>query len=371
MGCSTSSTRPCTRLRLKKAAVALAGGGGDGVVTFADDATLAGDAGEGYLQALDRRAEEALLDLAPAERAEANYRLTSAAIEVRAQVFYPIYDQLPARQPASASRSRRSRRTRTGTWTRWRPGWKRTLPDWRRRLEAVLGGRRGAVRPFPGRGRRRAAGVAVQWRSFERLARTTSAASSPRSRSPVTAPTSRSPSGPSTPTCASRPSHGPLFLRINEGKSEDDVRREAAIVAHAAARGVPTPVPRADAAMGALFARWRGEIVSLFPWVAGRTLARAELTPAHAAAVGTALAQLHLASDGFSGPAPGPLRAARDRRAPGAHRGAGPTRAGAGGRRAGRRSSPGCARSASRTSRWGSSTAICSSTTCSTTTPAR
>ena len=97
---------------------------------------------------------------------------------------------------------------------------------------------------------------------------------------------------------------GPLFLRINEGKSEDDVRREADIVAHAAARGVPTPVPRADAA-GALFVRWGDEIVSLFPWVAGRTLARAELTPVHAAAVGTALAKLHLASDGFSDHRPG------------------------------------------------------------------
>jgi hypothetical protein len=57
-------------LRLKKAAVALAGAGG-AVATFADDATLAGDAGEGYLQALDRRAEEALLDLPAADRAEA------------------------------------------------------------------------------------------------------------------------------------------------------------------------------------------------------------------------------------------------------------------------------------------------------------
>src|SRR5262245_43171930 len=79
-------------LRLKKAAVALAGSG-NGVVTFADGATLAGNAGESYLQALDRRAEEALLDLQPAARAEANYRLTSAAVEVRAQVFYPIYDR--------------------------------------------------------------------------------------------------------------------------------------------------------------------------------------------------------------------------------------------------------------------------------------
>src|SRR5262245_35092134 len=65
-------------LRLKKAAVALAGSG-DGVWTFADGATLAGNAGESYLQALDRRAEEALLDLPPIERGEANYRLTSAA----------------------------------------------------------------------------------------------------------------------------------------------------------------------------------------------------------------------------------------------------------------------------------------------------
>jgi homoserine kinase type II len=97
---------------------------------------------------------------------------------------------------------------------------------------------------------------------------------------------------------------GPLFLRINEGKSEDDVRREADIVAHAAARGVPTPVPCADAA-GALYVRWGVELVSLFPWVAGRTLARGEVTPAHAAAVGAALAKLHLASDGMADHRPG------------------------------------------------------------------
>jgi homoserine kinase type II len=97
---------------------------------------------------------------------------------------------------------------------------------------------------------------------------------------------------------------GPLFMRINEGKSEDDVRREAAIVAHVAARGVPTPVPLADTA-GARFARWGDEFVSLFPWVPGRTLARAELTPAHAAGVGGALAKLHLASDGIADRRPG------------------------------------------------------------------
>jgi len=95
-----------------------------------------------------------------------------------------------------------------------------------------------------------------------------------------------------------------FFLRINEGKAEDDVWREAAIVAHAAAQGVPTPVPRATTD-GLAFARWRGEFVSLFPWVVGRTLARAELTPAHAAAVGGALAKLHHASAGFPDHTPG------------------------------------------------------------------
>ncbi|MES1164772.1 MAG: hypothetical protein ABUR63_03370 [Verrucomicrobiota bacterium] len=80
-------------LRLKKAAVALAATVGADVSTFADDHTLAGGAGEGYLQALDHRAEAALSDLPADGRTEANYLLTTAAIEVRAQVFYPLYDQ--------------------------------------------------------------------------------------------------------------------------------------------------------------------------------------------------------------------------------------------------------------------------------------
>ena len=82
-------------LRLKKAAAALgaASGAKVDVATFADSSTLAGDAGENYLQALDHRAEEALVDLPEIDRAEANYLLTSAAVEVRAQVFYPMYDQ--------------------------------------------------------------------------------------------------------------------------------------------------------------------------------------------------------------------------------------------------------------------------------------
>jgi homoserine kinase type II len=86
----------------------------------------------------------------------------------------------------------------------------------------------------------------------------------------------------------------PLFLRVNERKSRDDVEREAAIVAHVAARGVPTPPPRRTPA-GAPFVVWQGELVSLFPWVPGRTLSRPEVTPGHAAAVGAALGALHRA----------------------------------------------------------------------------
>jgi homoserine kinase type II len=90
-----------------------------------------------------------------------------------------------------------------------------------------------------------------------------------------------------------------LFLRVNEGKSHDDVEREANILLHAHLHGVPTPEPLLTADGDLPYLSWRGELVSLFPWVEGRTLARAEVTPAHAAAVGRALAGLHLAMDGF------------------------------------------------------------------------
>jgi len=123
-------------LRLKKAAVALAGSG-DGVLTFADGATLAGNAGESYLQALDRRAEEALSDLPPDDRAEANYHLTSAAIEVRAQVFYPIYDQCLRANGVGFSVAAITK-DEDRHLEEMSVGLERTLPDWRRRLEAVL-----------------------------------------------------------------------------------------------------------------------------------------------------------------------------------------------------------------------------------------
>jgi hypothetical protein len=124
-------------LRLKKAATALAGREAARVQTFADGDTLAGDAGEGYLQALDRRAEEALADLPEAARAEANYLLTSAAIEVRAQIFYPIYDQRLRALGAGFSVAAISK-DEDRHLAEMAAGLARRLGDWRPRLEPVL-----------------------------------------------------------------------------------------------------------------------------------------------------------------------------------------------------------------------------------------
>ncbi|HEY8924928.1 MAG TPA: homoserine kinase [Polyangia bacterium] len=97
---------------------------------------------------------------------------------------------------------------------------------------------------------------------------------------------------------------GTRFLRINEGKSVEDVAREAAIVEHVAARGVSTPAPFRTKEGGA-FGTWQGQIVSLFPWRGGRTLPRSEVQPVHARAAGEALARLHLAGESFPDHRPG------------------------------------------------------------------
>jgi len=124
-------------LRLKKAAAALSSAAGGAVQTFAESDTLAGEAGETYLQALDHRAEEALGDLAAAERGEVNYLLTSAAIEVRAQVFYPIYESRlrAAGAPFSVSAISKDEDRHLDEMA---ARLARALPDWRPRLEPVL-----------------------------------------------------------------------------------------------------------------------------------------------------------------------------------------------------------------------------------------
>ncbi len=83
------------------------------------------------------------------------------------------------------------------------------------------------------------------------------------------------------------------FLRINEGKSEEDVAYEAKLVEAFAAGGVPTPAPL-PARDGRRYAGHRGKWVSAFPWLPGRHFAAGEITVAIARALGAALARLHL-----------------------------------------------------------------------------
>ncbi len=88
------------------------------------------------------------------------------------------------------------------------------------------------------------------------------------------------------------------FLRVNEGKSEADVRYEAELVAELAARGVATPRP--VTAGGAPLVERNGRWVSVFPWVAGSQRELGAVRPSDARAVGAALARLHRAGAGLA-----------------------------------------------------------------------
>ena len=124
-------------MRLKKAAAALGKASGASVRTFATGDTLAGDAGETYLQALDHRAEETLADLPADLRSEANYLLTSAAVEVRAQVFYPAYDQTLKACDAGFSVAAITK-DEDRHLDEMTAGLEAVLPDWRTRFEPVV-----------------------------------------------------------------------------------------------------------------------------------------------------------------------------------------------------------------------------------------
>jgi homoserine kinase type II len=89
---------------------------------------------------------------------------------------------------------------------------------------------------------------------------------------------------------------GPLFLRVNEGKAEDEVAYEAELVAHLADHGVPTPRPL-PARDGRPFAALRGKLLTLFPWVRGVHVDPPTMPEARA--LGEALARMHAAGASF------------------------------------------------------------------------
>lgn len=76
--------------RLKKAAIAVTGDAAL-VETFAEEYTLCGDAAERYFQAIDHEAARLVRSSGHPNAEFACYLVTSAAIELRAQSFYPAY----------------------------------------------------------------------------------------------------------------------------------------------------------------------------------------------------------------------------------------------------------------------------------------
>ena len=87
---------------------------------------------------------------------------------------------------------------------------------------------------------------------------------------------------------------GKWFLRINEGKSEEDVRYEVELVTALVAGGTAAPLP-CRTTSGEPFMVHAGGHVSLFPWVAGAHRQSGEVAPGDARELGQALARLHLA----------------------------------------------------------------------------
>jgi homoserine kinase type II len=85
---------------------------------------------------------------------------------------------------------------------------------------------------------------------------------------------------------------GRYFLRVNEGKSLEDVAWESQLVDWLAHHGFPTPSPLL-APDGAGYLAWRDKLLTLFPWSQGEHVAASQLTAVQVARLGQVLAQLH------------------------------------------------------------------------------
>ena len=109
---------------------------------------------------------------------------------------------------------------------------------------------------------------------------------------------------------------GPAFLRINEGKTEDEVRFESELIWHLGSHGLLTPqLWRTRSSQP--YVMWRrdehaaAQPVMLMTWVDAHELTETELTPAHTYIVGALLGQLHLCTAGFPQARPGIYTVAR------------------------------------------------------------
>ena len=92
---------------------------------------------------------------------------------------------------------------------------------------------------------------------------------------------------------------GRVFLRINEGKSREEVAYEAALLEHLAAAGVPSPLPLRTLGGGNRWADLGGRLLTLFPWVLGAHIDPAG--PEQTRPLGRALAAMHLCHRNLNG----------------------------------------------------------------------
>lgn len=94
---------------------------------------------------------------------------------------------------------------------------------------------------------------------------------------------------------------GPLFLRINEGKTDADADFESQLIWHLGSRGVQTP-PLWRTRSGQPYVRFRpqrgaeSKQAMLFSWVHGIEKTEHEIEPEDARLVGARLAELHLSA---------------------------------------------------------------------------
>ena len=97
---------------------------------------------------------------------------------------------------------------------------------------------------------------------------------------------------------------GRALLRVYEEQDAAAAAREAILLDHLAARGVPTPRPL-PLAGGGFVAEHAHKPVAAFPWIEGEILCQRRVTPAAARQVGAALARVHAAGDGCRESSPG------------------------------------------------------------------
>jgi homoserine kinase type II len=89
-----------------------------------------------------------------------------------------------------------------------------------------------------------------------------------------------------------------IFMRVCEESDHDAVVQQNRLLTHLVAAGVPTPAPLTNSD-GASVARHAGKPVALFRFCPGAWICQQRVGPAELERVGEALAQIHVAGEGY------------------------------------------------------------------------